>query len=389
MATKKPTPEELQAAALQAASGLGDTLSSWWDTLDEGFRSAYAIGSPSPEEAATAATAPKTAVQAVQKYEQKTAAGRQIESILEAANIDPNSPLTKILIDAMGDTPEAQLAILNGPGADLTLQGWLQTNPEASLIRPTPYTQALEQNAFSPTIATLPPRGPGPWSTAPPYIPKGDYEYSDSTGAMRFANGTIVTADGGIIYDPTQEAPGSPQWLRKVSETWGPQEIQREKAKLVASGYLSKDDAKGDGFTVEFRQALSTYWRNYYVAGGKPIDSAKAADGNQLPPLMDYKDFQSQITNDMRDQLRRIFGTEPTEEQVRAQAQYVMRTAADLQKTFRKKEYGSYSSQALTEATERGIGALETSPYAQDVMENTKLADSLQNAAYVSRSLLT
>jgi hypothetical protein len=140
---------------------------------------------------------------------------------------------------------------------------------------------------------------------------------------------------------------------------------------------------------VKLRQALSTYWANYYIAGGKPINSGQAAGGSTLPPLMDYQDFQAQITNDMRDQLRRIFGAEPTEEQVRAQAQYVLRTAADLQKTFRKKEYGSYSSQALTEATEKGIGALETSPYAQDVMENTKLADSLQNSAYVSSRLIS
>lgn len=131
------------------------------------------------------------------------------------------------------------------------------------------------------------------------------------------------------------------------------------------------------------------HWDNHYI-NGKPIRSAEAGGaGKQLPPLIDYKDSQAQITNDMRDQLRRIFGVEPTEDQVRAQTQYIMRTAADLQKMFRKKEYGRFASQALTEATEKGIGALETSPYAQDVLENTKLADSMQNAAYVSQRLMS
>ena len=126
--------------------------------------------------------------------------------------------------------------------------------------------------------------------------------------------------------------------------------------------------AKGSGYTIEFRSALQTYWENYYVNGGKPIDSAKAgAAVEEKPPLIDYKDFQAQITNDMRDQLRRVLQTEPTEDQVRAQTQYILRTAADLQKIFRRKEYGSYSSQALTEATERAIGGLEESPYHQDI----------------------
>ena len=60
-----------------------------------------------------------------------------------------------------------------------------------------------------------------------------------------------------------------------------------------------------------------------------------------------------------------------------------------MQRKFRNKDYGSPGSMALAEATEQAIGNIETSPYAQDVRENTALRDALSNAAYVSRGLLS
>jgi hypothetical protein len=326
-------------------------------------------------------------VQDIQNAERATAnrdIEAQIRAILIAANIDPDAEFTRQLLLSAGDTPEAQLANLTAPDAALTLRYWVDNFPDVMLNRPTPYSEALADNEF---LAAPAPVGTGhiPPSQAPPS--STGYETSDATGAIRFDNGTIVTADGGIIFDPSRVAPGSAEYLR-IAAGWDAATLADWKAKLVAYGYMTKEEAKGEGFTVQMRGALETYWRNYYINGGKPISAEGGGGGSQVP-LIDYKDFSAQIQNDTRDQLRRILGVEPTEEQVRAQTQFIMRTATDMQRKFRSKDYGAPGSMALTNATEQAISNIETSPYAQDVRENTQLADSLQNAAFVSRSLLS
>jgi hypothetical protein len=392
MAPKKPTQPAVDTEALQGLSGAAtvDTRS----FTDEMFYGAFADQPTTPT-----GGPPQTAVDAVAAVEKKTgsAAQQRIAAILEAANIDIQNPLTQQWLTLMGDTPNQVLAMLSGPGGDLGLQSFIQQYPDATLVKSTPYTDALAQNAFTTDLAPQQlgemqqkaAMGGIPPSQFPTTAETGDYEYSESTGAIRYKNGTIVTSDNGIIYDPTANAAGSPQYLREAA-AWDEVKLQEWKNKLVTYGYLSKEDAKKPGFTVEMRGGLESYWRAYYVNGGKPLQSAAGAGGGATKaPLVDYKDFSNQIQNDTRDQLRRVLGVEPTEAQVRAQAQYIMRTATDLQTKFRGKDYSSPGSMALTEATEGAISNIETSPYAQDVRENTALRDALANAASVSRSLMT
>ena len=350
------------------------------------------------EAALAGKVATTSAVESVEQEERntrRTGNEARIRAILIAANIDPDAEFTVVLLASIGDTPGERLAILESPEGVITLRSWVEQFEEIALVQQTPYSVALEQNAFEPLG---PPPEPSTLGQArggrtgiPPsqyQIPPGTYEYSDTTGAIRYPNGTIVTEGGGIIFDPTKNAPGSDAYLRAAAD-WDAAKLAEWKDKLVAYGYLTKEQAKGDGLTIEVRNALQSYWHNWYIAGGKPIASEAAGGGATKAPLIDYKDFSAQIQNDTRDQLRRILGAEPTEEQVRAQAQYIMHTATDLQRKFRNKDYGSPGSMALTEATETAIGNIETSPYAQDVRENTALRDALSNAAYVSRGLLS
>ena len=249
--------------------------------------------------------------------------------MLEAANIDVQNPITQEWISLMSggaegeDGAKAALAILTGPGGGLALADFLTKFPEAALVQATPYSQALEANAFTTDLA---PQQIGemqqkammsgiPPSQFPSTAATGRYEYSDTTGAIRFANGTIVTEGGGIIFDPTANAPGSDAYLRAAAD-WDAAKLAEWKDKLVAYGYLTKEQAKGDGLTIEVRNALQSYWYGYY--------NAAASRSPQTPQAVEPRRIRSSTTrtsprrcaNDTRDQLRRILGAEPTEEQV-------------------------------------------------------------------------
>lgn len=385
---------------LEALQGLSGTASPG----TESFAGEMFYGAFSNDPVSVTVREATTALNAVDQVETTSAAQQRVMDMLETANIDISSPLTQGWLAAMSGSLTGQptgaegwrsiLNLLTGAEGALGIQGFLDQYPEAALTRPTPYSQALEENAFTqsygalftPTEQAMTGAREG-GSLAPSGAP--DYEFSEETGAIRFANGTIVTEQGGIIYDPTADAPGSQSYLRDAA-TWDEAKLDKWKKKFVALGYMSKEEAKIPGFTTAFRQTLGTYWGNYYVNGGQEIAADAPGGGTGTkPPLIDYQDFSAQIQNDTRDQLRRILGAEPTEEQVRAQTQYVMRTATDLQRKFRGKDYSSPGSMALTEASERAIGNLETSPYAEDVRENTGLRDAMTNAAQVTRSLLS
>jgi hypothetical protein len=314
----------------------------------------------------------------VERRAKKNSVLAAIDAILIAANIDPKSETTILLVSQLGDTPNLRLAELQRPESSLTFIGWRQKFGNEILLTPvTSYDVALEENAFEPQV---PPSQIGP--------PSAGYEISE-TDAIRFANGTIVTADGGVMYEPGRMAPGSEEYLRSVND-WDAETLRKWKDTLVSYGYLTKAQAKGDEYPIEVRDALSVYWRNYYINGGRPIGSSTAAGGGaDKPPLIDYTDFSAQIRNETRDQLARILGVEPTDEQVAAQTQYIIQQASEMQRKFRDKDYGSPGSSALTEATEQSIENIYTSPYAKDVRENTKLHDAMQNAAYVSQGMLS
>lgn len=224
---------------------------------------------------------------------------------------------------------------------------------------------------------------------------KPSVETHPDTGWLRFANGVLVSPEGQVVFDPTSRAPGSLTWQREVVPNWSAEKVSEWRERLHKLGYLTKDQAKVDGVDTPFLNALRSFHENRYVNGGKPVAGDLAgvagAGAADKPPLLDFDDMQAQIRNDVREQYRRVFGEDPSDGEVAAFSASIIRTAETLQRRYRRKEYGGFTSMAATEAEERFIERLEQSPEAEFLRdseeENTSLRDAIQQAVIVTNSL--
>lgn len=322
----------------------------------------------------------------------RTSRNQQADALLRSMNLDPSSEAVQAYVQSFliplgaSDTLEVVQSQLFTSQVPM----FLSANPEAALTQPTYYDEALANYGFEQPYETSLELGVAQQrAQMTGSLPSG-YETSDE-GAIRFPNGTVVGPDGSVLYDPSQNAPGSPQWMRAAAN-WSQDEIDEWRQRLKSMGYLSKD-SKG-GFTLELQNALSNYWTSYYRNGGKPIASEQGADGGkpELPPPIDYSDFIAEAKNSMRSQLANALGVQPDEKLVNQFAQYVVRTAAQLQTQYRREDRQGTSSNLgyqYQQAQQEAIDAILTSPYARDQIENTRLRDALSNAASVTRSLIS
>jgi hypothetical protein len=158
-------------------------------------------------------------------------------------------------------------------------------------------------------------------------------------------------------------------------------------------GYLPREAKKTNGFDIVLGQALQAYHANRYINGGKPIalDASAGAPGGKFAgqPLFNYAEISNQIHNDVTEQFRAVYGTDPEPAEVRAWTQFVISKGMDLQRRFRAQEIGSYQSAGLGESLETFRRQLEddAAPFREAIEENTTLRDGLSSAISAIGSL--
>jgi hypothetical protein len=271
----------------------------------------------------------------------------------------------------------------------------------------TTYALSLERSGFEGCVE---PAATGPAAAAigrkPGITPEianrmagKNFQVHPETGWIMFRNGVLVDPDvplgsaGAVVYDPSSSAPGSPTWLRGV-DRWSPEKVAEWKQRLSQARYLTKDEAQVKGIDVAFKAALSQYHAIRYQNGGTPLPANLAAGAAEAPEFnLTARDFQVQIRNDVREQYRSTFGNDPSDAELENWTRFVTQSALKAQKGLERK--GATPSTALslgaTEAEERLIEGLQTSPEArflrESVEENTSLRDALATAVSVTQSL--
>lgn len=327
--------------------------------------------------------------QAVSKAGLQSPEEYDLESLLRAAGVDVEDPNVQLFIRTLPDDipPDllqfyvAQLAT-KYPSAPVTVYG-----------------QAFEASGFTgPQIVmgvTTPSELRGVPESQTVAGGKG-FSVHPETGWIMYANGVLVNpGDGSVYFDPTSAAPGSPNWLRQVQTTWTEEQVMDWRKRLVEFGYLTKEQGKVKGIDQAFLDAIQAYHVNRYRNFGTSVPTDLAAIGQIGGQRfrLTAEDFQAQIRGDVREQFRRVFGNEPSEAELDEWSRFVTQQAIRLQKVFEQK--GATPSTALslaaTEAEERLIEELETSPEAsflrESVEENTRLRDALATAVVTARSL--
>jgi hypothetical protein len=241
----------------------------------------------------------------------------------------------------------------------LTTYGFEEDMRPVGAARPTTamYTGSTR---YAPTTAV-----PGSWSPT-------DYR-TNETGALYFNNGAIANPESGEVFFPPNDpsVAGSPAWLRKIQDEWSQETINTWRQRLRQYGY---DVAKEGGFDQVLRDQLAEYHRVRYVNYGKPLPYDQAADLGLAEDVV--LPDKSSVHNAVRSHFQRVFGDEPTDEELDEWSGFVMKQARRLQR--RKGYTADYAAMA---AEERFIERFETDPQVQYVMEqeeeNTELSDSL------------
>jgi hypothetical protein len=308
------------------------------------------------------------------------------ENMLKAAGVDMDAPEVQVLLQNMSPTALQNESLLQAFAGQLAAR-----YPDAPS---TLYSQALEASGFGGAyVPTLNPQAQ-PGSPAPLSQPK--LRTQPETGWIQYANGVLVDpSQGAVIFDPSSSAPGSPKWQREVVSSWSGSKILEWRDRLHEYGYLAKEQTKSDSVDTTFLAALQAYHQARYLNGGKAIASDVAGlidgTGGTKPPLVNFRETRAQFENDVREQYQRIFGQEPSDGELQTWTDFVIRKGMELQKKFRNQGQGSPAGMGATEAEERMIQALETSPQAQFLQdseeENTALRDSLSRAISVTQSL--
>ena len=319
-------------------------------------------------------------------------------------------------------TPEQAAAdlttLLTQAGVDVTepfVQRWIQTIPDdlpvetlqfyiAQLadkypaVPVTQYAQALEASGFTGPLTQLGVTTPSEVAgVTPSQVAAGrGFSVQPDTGWIQYTNGVLVNpADGTVVFDPTSDAPGSPNWLQKV-QGWDESKVTEWRQRLYDNGWITKEQAKVKGVDQVFLDSLRSYHVARYQNFGKalPTDLAAMGSAGEDEFRLTARDFQAQIRNDVREQWRRIFGDDPSDAELADWAQVVTRNALRLQKRYERR--GATPSSALslaaTNAEERLVERVETSPEAELLAEansdeNTRLRDAFAQAARVSAAL--
>lgn len=318
-----------------------------------------------------------------------------VEDILRNAGVDVDNPA----VQAMLAEPAIQ-ELMQGEAAPGFVTFMQENYPQPAA---TAYDQAMIESGFD--TFRPPPTEPGAMATLTSGTDEQiarfrretpNFEENPATGWRRYPNGVLVSPDGQIAFDPTSRAPGSLAWQRDVAAKWSPEKVQTWADRLVEFGYLTKEQAKkASSSDPGFLGALSAYHANRYVYG-KPVTGEQAgvngaAAGSDKPPLVDFEDMKASTRGFVRDTYRQVYGQDPSEGEVAAMTDRIIAQAMDLQKMFRRKEYGGYSEMAASEAEARFIERLQTSPQGEFLREseeeNTRLRDALSQAVTVTRSL--
>jgi len=314
-----------------------------------------------------------------------------LEAMLREAGVDTSEPAVRQFIAAARDQ-DLDPAILQ-----LYVAMLAERYPAVPV---TAYAQARELSGFQapPIVAGV--TTPSELRGVPPeqvLTPGERFVQHPDTGWLLFRNGVLVNpADGSVFFEPNSMAPGSPNWLRRVQESWSDEQVATWKRRLAEFGYLTPEQAKTKGIDQAFLEGLRQYHLDRYRNFGKPIprDLSGAGPGGVGGDFaLTARDFQAQIRNDVREQFRRVFGNDPSAAELEEWTRFVTRTALRLQRRYERR--GASPEQALslasTEAEERFIARLEGSPEAtflrESADENTSLRDALAAAVAVGRSL--
>jgi hypothetical protein len=217
------------------------------------------------------------------------------------------------------------------------------------------------------------------------------FDRNPDTGWIRYKNGVLVGPEGQVAYDPSSKAPGSPQWMLGVGE-WSEEEVKKWRVTLQDLGYLEKTNKPSGTADAFFKKALSDYQAQRYLNGGKPMAwDAAAGAGGAGQRLFDVEDIAPEIRNVVRDNYTRVYGVEPSDQEVTYWSQFIFRQTMELQRKFRGKYDDRSFSTAYGQAEESFIEELEGAPKAQMLLdsarENTELHDSIQSAIYVTQGL--
>lgn len=358
-----------------------------WEWVADTATEAFSLGGEwTPTYNTTPSEGPDAFEDTRQEIKQQTrttqGARAQLDAVLRSYHLDPQAPNVLAMLAGVGRDDESRLAWVQSQEGQQTLLGAASIPDNLLPEYRTTYAMAFAEGDFA----------------HPLYQPEGirpglsDFdqltEYNEKTGYAQFP-GVVVTPDGQVIFDPSSNVPGSPKWMQGVWD-WGEAKVGSWRDTLVEMGYLPKSAAKSKGVDVQFLQALQKYqYSRYAYGGGRPVASGMGEGAGSRGELLDFDNIRGQITNDVRNQFRNVYGTDPEDSELKAWTQFVIRKATQLQKEFRSEAVPSYSSAAYGEASERFIGKLEedAAPYREAVEENTSLRDGLAAAAAAIRGL--
>jgi len=298
--------------------------------------------------------------------------------LLETYGVPANSPAAQDMIAALGTLSEVPDMLLESMARDTA------TNYYQGAL---PYEQALFEAGFAGWEPPAPAwRGGHPPEGGVPY--PSAYTEQPDTGWWKF-NGVIVNpTDGTVIFDPTKSAPGSTKWFQKVQSSWDQEDISKWRKTLHSMGYLPS--AKGQGWDVEFKNALYNYHIQRYLNGGSPI-SLKAPAGETEggnPNFMNLGEFSASIRNDVRDQFVRVFGELPSEAELAEWTRFVIQQGNSMQRGKK----GLTPDAAVGEAEAEMFEGIAYGPQGtfvnESVEENTSLQDAMARAVYAMRGLM-
>jgi hypothetical protein len=323
-----------------------------------------------------------------QATEQRQDVRAEAERLLREAGVNVEHPKVIAILDS---TPEE---ILSPQGQGLVAV-FAALYPSSAQ---TAYSKALSEAGFLEGFPELPLAAAEaqalrhkPGVTPATFGKPTDYAIEPDTGWVMYRSGVLFDPTSNqVIFEPNSMAPGSPLYLRKVTEKWSEDKVAEWRSRLADFGYLTAEQGKASGVDQTFLEALRTYHVARYQSFGKalPLDISAAAGGR---PDLTARDFQAQIRNAVREQYRRVFDNDPTDAELEDWAGFVTNTSLRIQRRLIRQR-GLTSDQALgvatTEAEERLIERLEGSPQAEfleeSVEENTRLRDGLAQAARVT-----
>lgn len=205
----------------------------------------------------------------------------------------------------------------------------------------------------------------------------GPYQRHPTSGWWRYETGVMVDPSSGqVLYNPTQNAPGSLTWATQASRTWSPEKVNEWRKKLVNLGYMEEAQKKGP-WDIQFESALMEYYNQLYLHQGQEMRLTNDEGKGGLD--FNLRNIAPAVRNSVREQFIRTFGDLPTEAELEYWEDFVIKTGNRLQrrKSMTPEQAGSI-------AEERMIEKVMYSPQAMYINEmeeeNTELRDAMNQA---------